>query len=129
MRFQIAPRLTTHVRHRTKYLDMPVNDAQAFVFSANGRPVAHAQTLKEFVGFITALPESVVEGHLKRHDFSRWIDGVFRDGILAARVRHLETTLETEAVRDIVADIDQTIRARYERIPSDIAVHSEAGVP
>jgi hypothetical protein len=39
-RFELAPRLTTHVRHRTKYLDMPVNDWQAFVFTANGRPVA-----------------------------------------------------------------------------------------
>jgi hypothetical protein len=36
-RFQLAPRLTTHVRHRSKYLDMPVLDAQAFVFTGNGR--------------------------------------------------------------------------------------------
>jgi hydroxymethylpyrimidine pyrophosphatase-like HAD family hydrolase len=40
--FEIAPRLTTHVRHRTKYLDMPVTEAQAFVFSADSRPVARA---------------------------------------------------------------------------------------
>jgi hypothetical protein len=49
-RFEIAPRITSHVRHRTKYLDMPVNDWQAFVFTANGRPLARAQTLKEFTG-------------------------------------------------------------------------------
>lgn len=79
-RFQVAPRLTTHVRHRTKYLDVPVSGAQAFVFSVEGRPVARSRTLKEFVGLMAALPAGVVEGHLRRHDFSRWVADVFRDG-------------------------------------------------
>jgi len=127
VRFQIAQRLTMHVRHRTKYLDMPVNDAEAFVFTADARPVARAHTLKEFVGLVTTLPGHVVGPHLKRHDFSRWIGNVFRDGILSARVRALEDTAETEMVRDIVLDLDQTIRARYERIPSDITVHGDSG--
>jgi hypothetical protein len=120
-RFQIAPRLTTHVRHRTKYLDMPVPDGQAFVFSDDGRPVAHARTLKEFVGQIAALPASIVEGHLRRHDFSRWIADVFRDGPLAARVRGLETGIEAEGLAELAGAIGQTIRARYERIPSSIS--------
>jgi hypothetical protein len=120
-RFTVAPRLTTHVRHRTKYLDMPVPDAQAFVFSSDGRPVAHARTLKEFVGQIAALPASVVEGHLRRHDFSRWLADVFRDGSLAARVRGLETGIEAEGVGKLAGAIGQTIRARYERIPSSIS--------
>src|SRR5262249_10140554 len=34
-RFQIASRLTSHVRHRAKYLDMPVSESQAFVFTTN----------------------------------------------------------------------------------------------
>lgn len=123
MRFEIAQRLTAHVRHRTKYLDMPVNDWQAFVFTDEGRPVARAQTLKEFVGLIMTLPASVVKGHLARHDFSRWLDSVFRDGVLAGRVRGLESDLDNEAVQDVVLNIDQTIRARYERISSDLAVH------
>jgi hypothetical protein len=119
-RFQIGPRLTTHVRHRTKYLDMPVADAQAFVFSSGGRPVSRAHTLKEFVGLMAALPVTVLEGHLQRHDFSRWIGDVFRDGPLAARVRGLETGIESERAADLAATIGQTIRARYERIPSSI---------
>lgn len=41
-RFQLAPRLTAHVRHRTKYLDMPVLDSQAFVFTGDGRAGARA---------------------------------------------------------------------------------------
>ena len=43
-RFQVAPRLTSHVRHRAKYLDMPVPDAQAFVFTSDGRPSVRART-------------------------------------------------------------------------------------
>jgi hydroxymethylpyrimidine pyrophosphatase-like HAD family hydrolase len=125
-RFEIAPRLTAHVRHRTKYLDMPVNESQAFVFTANGRPVARAHTLKEFAGFLMTLPEAVVEGHLRRHDFSHWIDSVFRDGVLGLRVRTLEGTVDSEAVPDIVLNVDQTIRARYERVQNDIGDRAEA---
>lgn len=126
MRFEIAQRLTAHVRHRTKYLDMPVNEWQSFVFTDAGRPVARAHTLKEFVGLIMTLPESVVKDHLTRHDFSRWIDSVFRDGILAARIRGLETAVDAEPVHELVLNMDQTVRARYERIPADIAIHAAA---
>jgi soluble P-type ATPase len=120
IRFQIDRRLTAHVRHRTKYLDMPVSDRQAFVFTSDGRPVARARTLKEFVGLLMTLPAPIIAAHLKRQDFSRWVDSVFRDGILAARVRTLEGHIDVETVHDIVLDMDQTIRARYERIPSDL---------
>jgi hypothetical protein len=124
-RFQTDPRLTTHVRHRTKYLDMPVDDSQAFVFTTNGGAAARARTLKEFVGLLAALPPRVLDGHLHRHDFSRWIADVFRDGPLAARVRVLEASVSTEASTDVAAEIDQAIRARYERIPSDLTVTSQ----
>jgi hydroxymethylpyrimidine pyrophosphatase-like HAD family hydrolase len=125
MRFQIAPRLTSHVRHRTKYLDMPVDERHACVFSDRARPVARALTLKEFVGLVVALPGGLVQGHVERHDFSRWIEGVFRDGVLAARIRAIESRSESEAIADIVAEIDQTISARYERVPSDLSVGAE----
>jgi hypothetical protein len=91
------------------------------VFSSDGRPVSRAHTLKEFVGLMAALPVKVLEGHLQRHDFSRWIGDVFKDSPLAARVRGLETGIESEAAADLTATIGQTIRARYERIPSSIS--------
>ena len=53
-RFQIAPRLTSHVRHRTKYLDMPVADPQAFVFTGDGAPGPRARSLKDFVDLLGA---------------------------------------------------------------------------
>jgi hydroxymethylpyrimidine pyrophosphatase-like HAD family hydrolase len=113
-RFQLAPRLTAHVRHQTKYLDMPVGEDQAFVFGSDGRPGARARTLKTFTGLLTSLPAGLVEGHLQRHDFSRWIDGVFRDHPLAAHVRRLEARVRTDEAHEIAESIAQSIRARYE---------------
>jgi hydroxymethylpyrimidine pyrophosphatase-like HAD family hydrolase len=113
-RFQLAPRLTSHVRHRAKYLDMPVIDARSFVFTERGRPGPRAGTLKEFVGLLAALPGTTIEGHLARHDFSRWLGDVFRDQPLASHVRSLEERVGAEDSRDIAAEVAQAIRARYE---------------
>jgi hypothetical protein len=113
-RFQLAPRLTAHVRHQTKYLDMPVTEDHAFVFAADGRPGPRARTLKTFTGLLVTLPGDQLEGHLRRHDFSRWIDGVFRDHPLATRLHGIETRIGTDDAREIAEAMAQTIRARYE---------------
>jgi hydroxymethylpyrimidine pyrophosphatase-like HAD family hydrolase len=116
-RFQLGPRLTSHVRHRAKYLDMPVADAQAFVFTGNGRPGTRARTLKEFTRLLAALPADRLAAHLGRHDFSRWIEDVFRDRPLAAHLRTVEARIESEDTRDVADAISQAIRARYETTP------------
>jgi hydroxymethylpyrimidine pyrophosphatase-like HAD family hydrolase len=113
-RFQLAPRLTSHVRHRTKYLDMPVPDAQAFVFTSDGRPGARARTLKELTGLLAALPADRLAGHLRRHDFSRWVEELFRDRPLAAHLHTVEARVESDDVRDVADAVWQAIRARYE---------------
>jgi hydroxymethylpyrimidine pyrophosphatase-like HAD family hydrolase len=113
-RFQLAPRLTAHVRHQAKYLDMPVSEDQAFVFASEGRPGPRARTLKAFTGLVTSLPSAAIEGHLRRHDFSRWLDGVFRDHPLAAHVRRLEARVRVGEAREIAETIAQAVRARYE---------------
>ena len=114
LRFQLAPRLTSHVRHRAKYLDMPVLESQAFVFTNDSRPGPRARTLKELMGLLAALPSSQIEGHLRRHDVSRWITDVFRDNPLGSRVHAIEKCVGTEDARDVAADVAQAIRARYE---------------
>jgi hypothetical protein len=113
-RFQLAPRLTSHVRHREKYLDMPVSDAHAFVFTDNGRPTARARTLKDFMGLLATLPVDCLGGHIRRHDFSRWLADVFRDPPIAARIAALEDRAATDSPRDVADAIAQVIRARYE---------------
>ena len=115
-RFQLSPRLTAHVRHCAKYLDMPVLESQAFVFTADGRQTARARTLKELTGLLATLPPDRIVGHLRRHDFSRWIEGVFRDGPLASHLADVEARVDTDETRDVTDAIAQAIRARYEAV-------------
>ena len=45
------------MRHRTKYLDVPMQLEHAFVFTCNGHPIrTTARTLKEFVTLQARLP-------------------------------------------------------------------------
>jgi len=113
-RFQVAPRMTEHVRHRTKYLDMPVAEHQGFVFSEDGRPLVSARTLRTFTGLLTTIPDAVVGAHVRRHDCSRWIEQVIQDRPLATNVRAIESTVDATDVRTVAEQIVQAIRARYE---------------
>ena len=48
-RFSLRPRLTAHVRHRSKYLDVPMQSGHEFVFTSDGKPVGPpSRTLQEF---------------------------------------------------------------------------------
>ena len=116
-RFQIAPRLTSHVRHRTKYLDMPIADSLAFVFTGNGVPGPRARSLKDFVDLLGHVPDGDLLPHLRRHDFSRWLEHVFRDCPLATHVKGIETRAAADRPRDLVNEISQAVRARYEITP------------
>ena len=52
-KFKLLPRLTPHVRHRAKYLDVPIAEGKEFVFTDNGKPVeTPARTLKELVALM-----------------------------------------------------------------------------
>ncbi len=113
-RFVIGPRLTSHVRHRSKYLDAPVGEERAFVFTRGGEPGPRARTLKEFVGLLVTLPPEIVEGHVRRHDPSRWLADVFREPGVAATLRAIEDRLGEDSVEDISADLAHAIRVRYE---------------
>lgn len=91
-RFSVAPRLTLHVRHCTKYSQRTVNREQAFVYTDRGIPTGiFAASLSELADSVARVEEKVINGHLQRHDFSRWIITVFDDHKLAAGVRKLET--------------------------------------
>jgi hypothetical protein len=113
-RFLLAPRLTAHVRHRTKYVDMPIADAHAFIFAEGGHSGPRARTLREFVGFLVQLPAERLGGHLHRHDLSRWIGEVFRDRPLALRIRALESRVASDDAHDVAGAIAQMIQARYD---------------
>ena len=115
-RIRLPPRLTSHVRHRAKYLDVPVPEGQAFTFSSDrsGPAGPRARTLKEFARAALRSSPEVLEGHMRRGDFSRWIAGVFGDLPLASQIRHLEERHRMDHILDLSEALVQVIRERYE---------------
>ncbi len=114
-RFSIVPRLTLHVRHRTKYFDRHMSPEQAFVYTDNGRPTGRsAATLSELAGSATEEMEQVIYGHLQRHDFSHWIANTFDDIILADVVRKIESLHYHDRTAALFgADLSAAIKERY----------------
>jgi hydroxymethylpyrimidine pyrophosphatase-like HAD family hydrolase len=113
-RFHVAPRLTAHVRHQHKYLDMPLPEGRGFVFVQNGVPTGRrARTLKEFAAILAVTPAASLDAHLRKHDFSRWIAGVFRDYSLADQFQQAEDQYRINRVPDINDALIQLIEDRY----------------
>ena len=112
--FTIAPRLTPHVRHREKYVDVPVSPYRAFVFHANGQPPHRARTLRQFVSELERTPVPLLAGYIVRGDFSRWIGDVFGDAALAGELRALEQRYRTGLGEEVVPAMANAVRSRYD---------------
>lgn len=116
-RFNVGGRMTPHVRHRSKYLEVPMLEHHAFVFTCNGNPIgSSARTLKEFVMMLASLPVASIDGHTRNSDFSRWIADVFGDQPLAAELRKVERQYRRGQVTNLVESLIAPIRERYELI-------------
>jgi hydroxymethylpyrimidine pyrophosphatase-like HAD family hydrolase len=114
VRFRVAPRLTPHVRHQHKYLDMPVSPTNAFVFTCRGVPTGQqARTLAEFVAMASACSPEALQDHLRRHDFSRWIGNVFGDPTLASQIHRLEAQRDLVRESEIKISLAKLIWERY----------------
>ena len=111
--FTVARRLTPHVRHREKYVDVPVSDAHAFVITSHGMPARRLRTLRELVTYLEHATPSAIAPFLKRGDFSRWIKEVFGDHALAAELQLIETQpLGVETIPEMV----DAVRSRYDLV-------------
>jgi hypothetical protein len=121
-RIRLAPRLTPHVRHHAKYIDVSVADGRRFIFWHDLVPTGlQAGTLREFIEIVERAPARVLDGHLRRRDFSRWIADVFGDYPLARLVGHIEAEYQGRAddVPDVASRLSQAIRARYDFVETD----------
>ena len=113
--FTIGERLTPHVRHRQKYVDVPVTDSRAFVFSpSGGRGESRAHTLREFVAVLDDLDVARADGYLRRSDFSRWIGEVFGDHALARKLHGHELQYIHAPHRGALEQIVAAIKSRYD---------------
>jgi len=117
-RFELLPRLTSHVRHKAKYLDIQLVREQGFVFTDNGKPIGSpVRALKDFIGPLQTLPTSVLAAHARRGDFSNWFAGVFHDHLLAADVQKIEHRCRLGHTENLSSALIHAIRGRYEFSP------------
>jgi hypothetical protein len=114
LRFHLAPRLTRHVRHEHKYLDTPQPAEQAFRFALGPRLGERtARSLREFMDVLECARVDELDSHLRRGDFSSWIEGVYRDGALASRLRELEELYRLGRLADVNSAVVHAVRQRY----------------
>jgi hydroxymethylpyrimidine pyrophosphatase-like HAD family hydrolase len=113
-RFTITRRITSHVRHRMKYTDVPMPVERAFVFTSNGKRFGPpVRTLKEFVRLQERVPQPALEAHARRGDFSRWIHEVFGDEPLAADIRAVEKQFRRGEIKSLGPVFSKLVRERY----------------
>lgn len=114
-RIRLAPRLTPHVRHFAKYIDIPVPERRAFVFWRGSSPSGErARTLRELVSVLSRTTTAGLDGHLCRHDFSHWISDVFGDYPLANSVRAIEDDYCDGNSAAVTARLSEAVRSRYD---------------
>jgi hypothetical protein len=127
--FTMARRLTPHVRHREKYVDVPVSDRRAFVFVGPDRTV-RARTLREFVAELEHAAPSALVPYIVRSDFSRWIREVFGDHPLASELRALEVQHREFKSPETIPEMVNAIRVRYDLLHEEEApAGSSAAAP
>ena len=112
--FTLGQRLTPHVRHREKYVDVPVTEGRAFLFTDGPGSGRRARTLRQFVAHVEHTTNVALQGYLKRGDFSRWIGDVFGDHALASELRAHEDRYRRGDDLDIVPEVVAAIRSRYD---------------
>jgi hypothetical protein len=112
-RFRVAPRLTRHVRHRHKYLDVPAVGERAFRFRLDGALGPSAASLNQLVNVLKCTPVERFREHVDRGDLSRWIGEVLCDGTLAVTVRDIEEQHRLGRAPDFNDAVIHAIRERY----------------
>jgi hydroxymethylpyrimidine pyrophosphatase-like HAD family hydrolase len=113
-KFQIAQRLTPHVRHRLKYRDVPVSEQKAFFFAPTSQGTERrARTLNEYSAIVTTLAQAELAGYLRRADFSRWIKKVFADESLASMIAEVEKRYRPGNEEEVRGAIVKLIEERY----------------
>jgi hypothetical protein len=118
--FTIAPRLTPHVRHREKYVDVPVSAHRAFVFNANGQGGHRIHTLRQFVSELEHTSLAQLGEYIRRGDFSRWIGDVFGDRALAAELKALEERYRSGLRSETLPEMAGAVRGRYDLAEDEV---------
>jgi hypothetical protein len=103
--------------HQHKYAAAPLPADRRFHFRDQD-PSSAAATVEEFRNTVSHADSAVLDYHLGRGDFSRWISGTLADGALAddlARIEREVSDRHANAVELAREEICQAIERRYLR--------------
>ncbi|WP_217915607.1 HAD family hydrolase [Miltoncostaea marina] len=112
----LAARETLHVRHHHKYVSGLLPEELRFQFRVGpsetaGPPVANAM---EFYRALRACDAGAIAHHAAGGDFSRWLEEVLADHVLAGRAAAIEDAVRCGAAADEARDAFlRAIEARY----------------
>lgn len=112
-RFRIAPRLTRHVRHRHKYLDVPTTGERSFRFRFGNAPGPVVASMAELIHVLHCTPTERIAPHVERGDLSRWIADVIGDDSLAKQVREIEEQHRLGKLPDFNGAVAHAVETRY----------------
>jgi hypothetical protein len=114
--FVAAPRMTSHVRHFRKYTDGRLPGERCFFFrTPDGRLVATAGSLTEFLHAVQSVGDEVLADHATRGDFSRWLLEVFADRELGRQLAKTEGRWGRDEIRDLRRAIERSVAAAIQR--------------
>jgi hydroxymethylpyrimidine pyrophosphatase-like HAD family hydrolase len=110
----VGSRQTPHRRHWHKYAAAPLPKEWWFHFrNPDGQPAGTAGNIEQFVTMLRVADAAVVEYHLLRGDFSRWLTAAIQDRELAAVAGAVE--------RDVVAHRSTEIEKARDRLADEVA--------
>jgi hypothetical protein len=112
-RFTVVPPRAELRRHRRKYMEGELGPDVSFYFRGpQGKLNLRAQNLMAFLQIAEGVDDETWEYHLKRKDYSRWLESTLKDADLAREVEAIE---EEDALSPAQsrAMMKERIEARY----------------
>jgi hydroxymethylpyrimidine pyrophosphatase-like HAD family hydrolase len=109
----IAPPRQEHMRHARKYARGDLGEDRSFIFRGpNGALRLKAQNLALFVQIAAGVDDATWDFHLRRSDYSRWMNDAVKDPDLADEVHRIEAQPDT-APNESRAHVRDAILKRY----------------
>ncbi|GAA3744235.1 hypothetical protein HDA32_002402 [Spinactinospora alkalitolerans] len=97
-RLRLTPSEAQRTRHRRKYAAGTMSRDKSFYFTGpEGRMRLRARNLQTFLEIAEGIDDDTWMHHLRRHDYSRWLEDSVRDSELAGLVRAAEDAGELDA--------------------------------
>lgn len=108
--FTPTERTSPHLRHTHKYDRRPLEDERRFHVRRSSSELTGARpaNLSELLDELGRCERGALRHHCPRHDFSRWVAGVYHDRPLADRLAEVESTVDDTSP---AATVDEARRA------------------